>query len=339
MENKIKLKRIVNAGRLQKVQDHFSEILKVPIRIFNVKGELITRPADTLNIWERLGDFYPRFIDECKEFFRFFRGDHSFGDSGRNDYCCELGLHIFSLGIKLPGDELAANAVVGPVILGPRPTAKKYQKKAKCLDVDVDKLGGVIADIKAFSFSGADSALSLLSDVFSCVFELDYHNFKLGRIMPLSKLKEAAHDIYVNKLCSALLDVSSNVIGGETASVMLINEKTNELYIKASKGIRKEIISRARQRIGEGLAGIAFQKRRPMVIGSKVEDEEIKSLLTRPKIKNSMIVPIKTTEKIFGVMNIATCRRSSKFNSANMSVISQLTSLAAKAMQDVVALA
>ena len=43
---------------------------------------------------------------------------------------------------------------------------------------------------------------------------------------------------------------------------MLLNEETGELFIKISRGIKKDIIKNTRLKIGEGIAGLAAQEER-----------------------------------------------------------------------------
>ena len=95
----------------------------------------------------------------------------------------------------------------------------------------------------------------------------------------------------------------------ECGSIMLVDEKENDLSIKVYRGEKSERLKNVRVALGEGIAGIAAQENSSFIIGSSVPDNRIKHLLKRPEIKQSLIMPLVVKDKVFGVLNLHTKRQ------------------------------
>ena len=78
------------------------------------------------------------------------------------------------------------------------------------------------------------------------------------------------------------------------------------LTIKVSRGIDGENALQARLKIGEGIAGIAADENTSFVISGEQSDNRIKQLLKRPDIKQSVVIPLSSQDRVFGVLNLHT---------------------------------
>ena len=98
--------------------------------------------------------------------------------------------------------------------------------------------------------------------------------------------------------------------------------------IKMAKGLTKEIIAKGRLKIGEGLAGVVAQDKKPLFLHENIKDKKIRSRLHNPELKYSILIPIKVREKLLGVLNVGTSRvDTEKFTSRNVNTIDMLTQL------------
>jgi HD-GYP domain-containing protein (c-di-GMP phosphodiesterase class II) len=89
------------------------------------------------------------------------------------------------------------------------------------------------------------------------------------------------------------------------ASLMLVDDEHEELYIKAARGLREEIVCGTRVKMGDSIAGWVARHGSPLLV-TNVEDDprfgrrnshqyETKSLLS---------VPVKIDDRVVGVINI-----------------------------------
>ena len=228
--------------------------------------------------------------------------------------------------------------MVGPVFLGQRRKEQGYKEKAEELGISLDKLIDGLTEIKVFTFTGIQSLIELIRDIVSNVAQLGYSRFKLERLIPLPKIGKIVHKFHMDKILSALLDISFNTTKAEFGSIMLVDEQTGELYIKIAKGLTKDIIKNARLKPGEGIAGLAVKERRFLLLDDSLTDERIKSRLKRPEIQSAVVAPLRVMDEPLGVMNIATSNPSDKISPEKVETIHRLIELTESTLTDLIKL-
>ena len=105
-------------------------------------------------------------------------------------------------------------------------------------------------------------------------------------------------------------------------------EKGGDLVIKVSRGLNPQRIQDTRVKLGQGIAGLAAQEKIPYVIHGQEGDDRIKGLLKRPEIRHSLIMPLITKNRVFGVLNVHTReeRQNIENNLGNLQYLSELLS-------------
>lgn len=325
----------VDIGQWQEIQEHFAEVIGATIRTVDSSGNSLTAASGPTRLCAEIVSVSPAGMAKCGECFSPSLVNLRTNEMWREGYQCHLGLYNFAIPVSLPENQKIAYILVGPVFLGERQKPEKYREKMAELGMDFDTFADALIEIRDFSFSAIQSVLELLRDVVSCIVEAGCHKFKLEKAVPLPELSRMAAAVYIDKLLNALLEVSCDVLGGEFGSIMLLNEQSKELFIKVSRGIKKEIVKHARLKIGEGIAGLAAQERRILLVNDRIADERIRGRSQRPEIKSAVVAPIQTDDKLLGVMNIATRHASDKFDSENIEILRQLVKLAAVSFQDI----
>ncbi len=110
-------------------------------------------------------------------------------------------------------------------------------------------------------------------------------------------------------LIEILLDIAVELLGGDIGSIMLIDPKEEGiLKIAAAKGLPKDLINKAKVKIGTCIAGKVITCGLPVVIRAQQEKKEIgilKDDLKRKDINWSFILPIYHGNIPIGVINIA----------------------------------
>ena len=318
-------KNIVDLERWQRVQDHFSQVLRVALRTLDKDGSLITKPSKILKLCEEVLRSSSAAISTCT---CYPRALERFELNWKEGQLCEGGLYNFFVPLQIKKETLAY-LMVGPVILGKRQDETVYRQAARNLGKDPDEFFEAVCEIKVFSFYGIKSVIELLYDIGSYTCELGYQNAALKEIVPdVPNIIPRVHDFYVDKLLDALLEISFSFTGAERGSIMLFDESREELYIKAAKGLTDEIIKNARSRIGEGIAGIVAAENKPIFINEDVEDVRIRSQLNNPNIRQSIGIPINVDNEMLGVLNLATSKDSSeKFTCESVTTVDRLRQL------------
>ncbi len=323
--------QIVDIKKWQKIQDHFSQVLRVTLCTVDKKGTLLTDFSSPSRICEEVMRSSLKGMMICKDCLK-INYEEKEKDWKEGFFCKAELFYFFSIPLKVKNQTLAY-LLVGPVILG-KPHLEIYKKKIQNLDIDFERFLDALREVKSFSFYGIRSIIELLYDISRYICELGYQNLILSGLFPqASQITQRVHTFYTERLLNALLDVSYDFVKAERASLMLLDEEKSELYIKVAKGLDKKIIEKTRLRIGEGLAGLVAERKKPLFIGEKVEDQLIKSRLINPHLKYSILLPIKIKEKVVGVLNISSSQKPSEnLSSQNIKTVDELVRLVETAL-------
>ena len=104
--------------------------------------------------------------------------------------------------------------------------------------------------------------------------------------------------------------------------------------MRASHGIPDETAAQARIKMGEGVAGLAAQMKKPFLINEDAADALVTGLLHRPEIFSSVVVPIKYRDDVLGVVNVSSQRDLPvKFDESTLALVTRAAGLAGVAIQ------
>jgi phosphoserine phosphatase RsbU/P len=92
------------------------------------------------------------------------------------------------------------------------------------------------------------------------------------------------------------------VIDYEIFGILLLNEKTQELYFRFSLGHSREIAERIRIKVGEGVTGTAAQRREAVLVGDVAADPRYISAV--PGVRSEIAVPLIIKNRVIGVIDI-----------------------------------
>jgi len=92
------------------------------------------------------------------------------------------------------------------------------------------------------------------------------------------------------------------VIDYEIFAILLLNEKTQELRIRFQTGYTREVAERTRVKVGEGVTGVAAQRREPILVGDVSQDPRYISAI--PNVRSELAVPLIVKNRLIGVIDI-----------------------------------
>jgi phosphoserine phosphatase RsbU/P len=92
------------------------------------------------------------------------------------------------------------------------------------------------------------------------------------------------------------------VIDYEIFGILLLNEKTQELRIRFQVGYAREVAERIRIKVGEGVTGIAAQRREAILVDDVSKDPRYISAV--PKVRSELAVPLIIKNRLIGVIDI-----------------------------------
>ncbi len=126
-----------------------------------------------------------------------------------------------------------------------------------------------------------------------------------------------------------------DVTGADACSIMLLDEKGEDLTIRASEGIPEEIANCVRIRKGENIAGWVAQEGRPLLLSNIEEDERFECTAKGRYSTNSVLsVPLKAKGKVLGVINVNRLVSPRPFNSNDENLLMIFANQAAIALEN-----
>jgi sigma-B regulation protein RsbU (phosphoserine phosphatase) len=92
------------------------------------------------------------------------------------------------------------------------------------------------------------------------------------------------------------------VIDYEIFGILLLNEKTQELRFRFQVGYAREVADRLRIKVGEGVTGIAAQRREAILVDDVTKDPRYISAV--PHVRSELAVPLIVKNRLIGVIDI-----------------------------------
>src|SRR5271166_983771 len=92
------------------------------------------------------------------------------------------------------------------------------------------------------------------------------------------------------------------VIDYEIFAILLLNEKTQELRFRFQVGYAREVAERMRVKVGEGVTGMAAQRREAILVDDVSKDPRYISAV--PHVRSELAVPLIVKNRLIGVIDI-----------------------------------
>ncbi len=134
----------------------------------------------------------------------------------------------------------------------------------------------------------------------------------------------------LNTRLAKVVEQAMAILQAERGSIMLLEGETDELVVRASRGI--DIPQGYRVPADEGIAGWVAGHGEPLVLQDVVSDPRFKG--TSPALRSALAVPLKVEGKVIGVLNVSTFTRRRRFDHADLEHLSSFAEMAAVAIEN-----
>ncbi|MCP4650094.1 MAG: GAF domain-containing protein [PVC group bacterium] len=340
---------LIDLKKWQVIQNYFAGVIGATIRVVDPRGTPLTSLSQPHRYCFEVISSSSCALDVCKQCLLFspeicskdplLVAKENFLDNPNNVYydCCPFFAHRVIVPIRLSSKDICAYIVIGPLILGRRRTYFEYFNLAQQLILDITNVIDAVEQIKIFSFQSIQSTISLMQEVANYLVQAGAQKTEYVAGSSQSKpitLDGQTFSFYANKILQAFFDTTAKQLGAERASIMLRDEGTDTLSIRISSGIPDHVIQSTRLILGQGLAGWAAQKDKVLFVDNHSVSDRLSSRLHQPKLRASLIVPLKRGDKVFGVLNLSTEEKDHKFTKDNNKFVVQLGKFVNTFLQD-----
>ncbi len=334
---KISLTDLIPISELQEMQDSFSEVAKVSVRCVDAGGAFLTNVSNLPTLC--LEYFRNRNLKEkyCSRCLPTFLGGDGIVDNELS-FECLPGLNNYLIPLKIATSQtrslILGYMIIGPVFFMRRRDKSEFQEAMGDFGVDLDEFWSHSLEIRVFSYKGIRSLLEMIENLMSRILTLAYTKLLIQAGLPgeLSPEAEGGADYSSGRLREFLelfLDLISDITSGNISSVMLFDQKKKALIIKAWRGLPEEIVRKTSVGLGEGISGMAAERKIAILINEDTVDEEVAKRLKRKELFSAVVVPITCRDSICGVVNVSSDRSSPvRFDESTVELLGKAAGLA-----------
>src|SRR3989338_866890 len=93
----------------------------------------------------------------------------------------------------------------------------------------------------------------------------------------LSKISRAiTSELYLEDVLKLIVTLTANVMKAKICALWLLDEKSQELKIRATQAMSKEYLKERSIKVGEGIVGLVAKEKKPLVIPDVLKDQRYK---------------------------------------------------------------
>lgn len=134
---------------------------------------------------------------------------------------------------------------------------------------------------------------------------------RLARLEALHRINRAANSsLHLTAMLDLVVEAVADVIGSDTCSIWSYNEETDELALRAARGLNPEAIGQVRLRLGQAITGEAARSRQPIAARDARAHPayEYIAMLGEEKYQSQVSVPILrySVDRLVGVLTLKT---------------------------------
>ncbi|MFB0547209.1 MAG: ATP-binding protein, partial [Anaerolineae bacterium] len=130
-----------------------------------------------------------------------------------------------------------------------------------------------------------------------------------------------------------IVEAGVYITGAEEGSLLLLDEETGELYMRAARGLGEKHARGFRLKVEDSIAGQVVRTGEPIMVRTK-EDEEKLKVKTDYLVNSLLNVPLKVQDKVVGVLSVDNRSTDHPFKENDLYLLSALADYAAIAIEN-----
>ena len=142
--------------------------------------------------------------------------------------------------------------------------------------------------------------------------------------------RELTSNLDLNKVLQQVVDSAVELTNAEEGSLLLLDEKTNELYMRAGNNFEQAFVNNFRVSVNDSIAGEVVQSGKPLTYN---KESPIK-VQTAYLVQALIYVPLKIRDRIIGVLGVDNRLQQMPFSDRDTLLLSLLAETAAVAIEN-----
>ncbi|MBU1147687.1 MAG: GAF domain-containing sensor histidine kinase [Candidatus Omnitrophica bacterium] len=139
-------------------------------------------------------------------------------------------------------------------------------------------------------------------------------------------IKDINAQLELDACLKTSMEKVSDLLCVERGSLMLMDKETQELSIKASKGLNENIIKSAKTRMGEGVSGWVAKNKEPLLIKDIAIDKRFRRRSKGYHNNSLLSVPLVANNELLGVINVNNKASKETFEENDLDILKEMAS-------------
>ena len=159
------------------------------------------------------------------------------------------------------------------------------------------------------------------------------------KAIQFDSLVKVSHSItsehYLDEILNLIVVVTAEMLNSKICSIMLLDEKGEELAIKATQSLNEEYKRKPNLKVNSSMLGEVVKTKQPMTVLDVREDARYfyRELAIKEHLTSMVAVPMIVKEKVIGVINVYT-KEPYHFNEEEVDVLQMVANQAAVAVEN-----
>lgn len=161
-------------------------------------------------------------------------------------------------------------------------------------------------------------------------------NKKAQRLDLLSEISSTiVSDYYLKEILQLIVTMTANVMGSKICSIMLLDEKTDELVIAATQALSQDYTNKPSLKVGQSISGRVVNEKRAITVTDVTKEAGFMfpDVARKEGIVSMLSVPMMIKDRVIGVINSYT-QREHKFSSEEINILQSVANQAAVAIEN-----
>lgn len=137
----------------------------------------------------------------------------------------------------------------------------------------------------------------------------------------------------LQQILNRIVEAAAYLTNAEEASLMLIDEQSGDLFLRAARGINERNATSFRIKMHDSIAGQVVQTGRPIMIGGMNQDDSFK-VKTGYFVKSLLNVPLKVKDRVIGVLAVNNKNAVKAFSDRHLNLLMALADYASVAIEN-----
>jgi len=142
-------------------------------------------------------------------------------------------------------------------------------------------------------------------------------------------------DYYLKEILQLIVTMTAQVMGTKICSIMLLDEKKQELVIAATQSLSQEYINKPNLKVGQSIAGKVVIEKRPITVSDVTKEPGYMypNVAKKEGVVSMIGVPMMIKDRVIGVIN-SYMQKQHNFSKEEIDIIQAIANQAAVAIEN-----